>query len=56
MSIEEIEETIEDCRNMASEDVFDCEKGHVKKVNIERYVQLLEELLRGALTHVKRLK
>lgn len=56
MNIEEIEETINDCRDMASEEVFNLEDGHTKKINLEKYANLLEELLRGALSNIKRLK
>jgi hypothetical protein len=55
MNIQEIEETIEECKSMASENVFDLEKGHIKRINLERYVELLEELLRGSLKYISRL-
>ena len=53
MTIEQIEETIAECKGMASEDVFDLEQGcFVKQVDHKHYSQLLEELLRMALIHV----
>ena len=55
MSPEEIEKTIEECKEMASEPIFNLNSGHTKMVNLERYVDLLEELLRGALRHIKRI-
>ena len=52
MTVEQTEETIEECKRMASEEVFNLDQGHFNQVNNERYSQLLEELLRMALIHV----
>jgi hemerythrin-like domain-containing protein len=52
MTIDKIEQTIKNCKDMASEDAFNLDAGHFKQVNHERYAQLLEELLRMALQSV----
>jgi len=52
MTIEQMEEMIEECKGMTSEEVFNLEQGHFNQVNYEHYSQLLEELLRMALIHV----
>ena len=53
MTIEQTEKTIMECKEMASEDVFDLEQCcFIKQVDHKRYSQLLEELLRMALVHV----
>ena len=54
MNQEEIEQIIEECKEMASEPVFNLESGHTKLINLERYANLLEELLKVTLQHIKR--
>lgn len=56
MNKEEIETTIQECKDMASEPSFNIETGHVKIVNYKRYADLLEELLRMALRSVRTLE
>jgi hypothetical protein len=46
MSKERIEELFAECREMASEDAFNLDKGHFKIVNSEKYADLLEGLIR----------
>ena len=52
----EIETTIQECKEMASEPTFNLVNGHTKVVNYYRYAELLEELLRVALRNVKTLE
>ncbi len=53
MTIVQIEHVINNCKEMASEEAFNLDKGLFQQVDYERYSQLLEELLRMALQSVK---
>lgn len=56
MSRQEIEETINECKSMASEPVFNVDSGGFSKTTNHRlYANLLEELLRAALSKIDKL-
>lgn len=52
MEISEIEQIIQECREMASEPIFNLETGLGKEINYKRYADLLEDLLRSRLPTV----
>lgn len=41
-----IEAMIDECKEGASDEAFNLDKGHIKVINYERYANLLEHLIR----------
>jgi hypothetical protein len=46
MNKKRIEELLAECQEMASEDAFNLDKGHIKLVDDKKYIDLLEGLIR----------
>jgi hypothetical protein len=50
MEQKEIEALIEECKEGSSEACFNLDKGHIQIVNKDRYIELLEDLIRTQFT------
>ena len=46
MDKERIESLLAECQEMASEDAFNLDNGHIKVVDDKKYIDLLEGLIR----------